>query len=182
MLRQACILSGAALSAAGLQLSACAPQTEYFGLSLAAPVTPAEQTRLMAALDQPHGDAKCRWRIAGSDTIIDVPCDAVPLTALARSAAANNKQAQFELGIRFEEGLGVPRDLSKARKLYRMAARDSISGQPIGFSDFSSNLIGQGEGGDTVQTDPRLGRGTAPSQPSPRGLPEAQERLRRLPD
>jgi hypothetical protein len=172
--------AGGALCAAALLLSACAPPMAYFGLSLDAPVTPAEQMRLEAALAQPAAASGCRWRIAQTETIVNVPCDAVPLTAIARAAAADNKQAQLELGVRFEEGLGVPRDLTKARKLYRMAARGSISGQPIGFPDYSDNLIGRDEGGDSVRTDPRLGRGEAPSQPSPRGLAQARERLRNL--
>lgn len=47
------------------------------------------------------------------------------LELLANRARAGDKQAQLELGIRFEEGSGVERDLDKARKLYRLAASDS---------------------------------------------------------
>lgn len=46
------------------------------------------------------------------------------LTSLARRARAGDKQAQLELGIRFEEGLGVVRDLEKAKMLYTAAAAD----------------------------------------------------------
>jgi len=42
--------------------------------------------------------------------------------ALARRAAAGDKIAQLELGIRFEEGRGVPMDWRRAERLYRMAA------------------------------------------------------------
>ena len=47
------------------------------------------------------------------------------LQQLARRAQAGDKQAQLELGARFEEGRGVPVDLDKARKLYAAAASDS---------------------------------------------------------
>ena len=41
---------------------------------------------------------------------------------LAQRAAAGDKWAQLELGIRFEEGRGVPVDWSRAARLYRQAA------------------------------------------------------------
>jgi hypothetical protein len=44
------------------------------------------------------------------------------LQALARRAAAGDKQAQLELGIRYEEGNGVPLNLGVARILYMGAA------------------------------------------------------------
>lgn len=47
------------------------------------------------------------------------------LQALARRAEAGDKQAQLALGIRYEEGDGVPVDLDRARDLYRLAANDS---------------------------------------------------------
>ena len=51
------------------------------------------------------------------------------LRLLAAHAASGDKFAQFELGMRFEDGRGVMRDLAKARKLYRLAA--SPSGGPL---------------------------------------------------
>lgn len=45
--------------------------------------------------------------------------------ALAARAQAGDKQAQLDLGIRFEEGAGVARNLTAAKKLYRQAASDS---------------------------------------------------------
>jgi hypothetical protein len=45
--------------------------------------------------------------------------------ALAVKAQGGDKQAQLDLGIRFEEGAGVARDLDTAKKLYRQAASDS---------------------------------------------------------
>lgn len=47
------------------------------------------------------------------------------LQQLARRAWVGEKQAQLELGIRFEEGTGVVRDLRQARRLYEDAARGS---------------------------------------------------------
>ena len=47
------------------------------------------------------------------------------LQRLAQMARSGDKQAQLELGIRFEEGLGVERNIGKARKQYRQAASDS---------------------------------------------------------
>lgn len=44
------------------------------------------------------------------------------LRALATLAAAGHKRAQLLLGIRFETGDGVPIDLRRAERLYRMAA------------------------------------------------------------
>ncbi|WOE74577.1 hypothetical protein [Alterisphingorhabdus coralli] len=47
------------------------------------------------------------------------------IQSLASRAQAGDKQAQLDLGIRFEEGRGVARDLKTARKLYERAAKDS---------------------------------------------------------
>jgi len=44
---------------------------------------------------------------------------------LADRARGGDKQAQLELGIRFEEGRELVRDLNKAKALYRQAASDS---------------------------------------------------------
>lgn len=49
----------------------------------------------------------------------------MPLSTLASAAQGGDKQAQLELGIRFEEGRGVTRDMKIARKLYAKAASDS---------------------------------------------------------
>lgn len=51
------------------------------------------------------------------------------LQNLARRAQIGDKQAQLDLGIRFEEGAGVPVDRKRATKLYRLAAIDS--GGPV---------------------------------------------------
>ena len=54
------------------------------------------------------------------------PGDASPeVQALAQRAQRGDKQAQLDLGIRFEEGNGVPQDKARAVKLYRQATSDS---------------------------------------------------------
>lgn len=81
----------------------------------------------------------------------------------ARQAMAGYKQAQLGLGMRFEGGDGVARDLAAAKKLYRQAASDS--------------------GGTIWVYTPRVGNGTSgrvvPVQSGTKqyGLAEAQRRL-----
>jgi len=54
------------------------------------------------------------------------PGAALPeVQALARRAQAGDKQAQLDLGIRFEEGKGVQQDKKRAMRLYRKAAQTS---------------------------------------------------------
>ncbi|HEX5537713.1 MAG TPA: hypothetical protein VFX27_11010, partial [Sphingobium sp.] len=54
------------------------------------------------------------------------PGEASPeVQALAQRAQRGDKQAQLDLGIRFEEGNGVPQDKARAVKLYRQATSDS---------------------------------------------------------
>ncbi|WP_144243880.1 SEL1-like repeat protein [Sphingopyxis sp. MWB1] len=47
------------------------------------------------------------------------------LRSLAQRASVGDKQAQLDLGIRYEQGNGVERDLAQAKRLYRLAASDS---------------------------------------------------------
>jgi hypothetical protein len=55
-----------------------------------------------------------------------VPGRASPeLQSLAHRAQSGDKQAQLDLGVRFEEGNGVPVDRKRAIILYRQAASDS---------------------------------------------------------
>ena len=68
-----------------------------------------------------------------------VALDEMELGRLAQRANTGDKHAQLELGIRFEEGRGVERDLKKARKLYGKAASDSggtiwVYSPPVGNS------------------------------------------------
>ena len=55
---------------------------------------------------------------------IDLAAPSTPeeVKILARSAQGGDKPAQLELGKRFEAGLGVPKDLDRAAKLYASAA------------------------------------------------------------
>jgi hypothetical protein len=55
-------------------------------------------------------------------TAPDLP---VELRELARRAQAGDKQAQLELGIAFEEGRGVVRNIKLASQLYGAAASDT---------------------------------------------------------
>jgi Sel1 repeat len=47
--------------------------------------------------------------------------------SLAGRAQNGDKQSQLDLGIRYEEGRGVPQDPKRARALYRMAATQTGS-------------------------------------------------------
>lgn len=92
------------------------------------------------------------------------PDPAVP--SLAQRAWTGDKQAQLELGIRFEEGIGVPPDIKRARKLYRRAA--TTTGGTIFVY---------------IPPATRGGRGSvAPVNTGPimRGLDEARKRLAAL--
>lgn len=92
---------------------------------------------------------------------------AVPeLQNLASRAQAGDKQAQFELGIRYEEGSGLPIDRGRARKLYQLAADDSG-----GTLWVYSPPAGSGASGRVIPVD------SGPKRP---GLPEARLRLERL--
>lgn len=87
------------------------------------------------------------------------------LQSLALRARAGDKHAQLELGIRFEEGRGVPVRRTLARRLYRLAARDS------GGMVWTHSPSVRGVPGTPIQVD--LG-------PRQAGLAEARRRLERL--
>ena len=78
---------------------------------------------------------------------------------LVRRAQSGDKQAQLELGVRFEEGRGVVRDLEKAKIVYQLAAQDT----PIKQTSFIP------EGG-TIRAE-TTNAGVR------KGLPEAKERF-----
>ncbi|MEV5022580.1 SEL1-like repeat protein [Sphingobium sp. LMA1-1-1.1] len=88
------------------------------------------------------------------------------LQELAQRAQNGDKQAQLDLGIRFEEGNGVPRDKARAMKLYRQAASDSGGTMWVYMPS-----TGNGAKGRVVP----LG-----GQPNITGLVEAQLRLQRI--
>lgn len=89
-----------------------------------------------------------------------------PLQSLAHRARAGDKRAQLELGVRFENGVGVPRDFVRARSLYRAAAQEGAGPMWI-----YSAPAGKGQVGRVIQISPRF--------PQP-GLPEAAKRLQAL--
>ena len=84
---------------------------------------------------------------------------------LALRAEEGDKQAQLELGIRFEEGRGLPVDLRRAERLYRRAARDS--GGTVWA--YAPSVAGTPGHAFPVRSEPR--------QP---GLEEARIRLQRV--
>lgn len=78
-------------------------------------------------------------------------------------AMSGDKQAQLDLGVRFEQGLGVERDLNKAKKLYRQAASDSG-----GTIWVYSPPVGNGTSGRVIPVNSGTKQG---------GLAEARARL-----
>lgn len=65
-----------------------------------------------------------------------LPGEAAPeVQALAGRAREGDKQAQFDLGVRFEDGRGVPVNLRKAVKLYRYAASNTGGNRTIFVPD-----------------------------------------------
>jgi TPR repeat protein len=87
------------------------------------------------------------------------------LRTLARRAAAGDKRAQLALGMRFETGDGVPVDLDRAERLYRLAAATSGDVEDVYFPSVRMKTPGQ----------------VLPRYEPPRfGLPEAQARLEAL--
>jgi TPR repeat protein len=87
------------------------------------------------------------------------------LRALAGRAAAGDKRAQLALGIRFETGDGVPVDLRRAERLYRLAATTTGDVRDVYFSSVHMKTPGK-----VLRTyeAPRF------------GVPEAQARLEAL--
>lgn len=95
-----------------------------------------------------------------------VSSEAAELQALAKFAQAGVKQAQLELGIRFEEGRGLPQDLQRTKELYQRAA--STTGGPMWI--YQPPVTKGAKGGVVpVDTGPKLF-----------GLQEAKRRLARL--
>ena len=88
------------------------------------------------------------------------------LRSLAQRASAGDKQAQLDLGIRYEEGRGVPADLARAESLYRLAASDDLRQKWI-----YTPPVGNGTSGRVIAVDR--------SAANP-GLLEAQHRLQQL--
>lgn len=119
------------------------------------------------------------WIVVGSTAVLIAACAApsryasIDLRAggtpseiqqLAARAQTGEKSAQLELGIRYEQGRGVPTDLKRAAKLYRSASRDeaqrkcvyspAIGGAPAGIVSLQSG----GSGVGLVEAKVRLDR------------------------
>ena len=124
---------------------------------------------------------KCRFLVTLAATLALTAC-AVPtqymgidlaggsadlhLRSLAERARSGDKHAQYQLGLAFESGDGVPRDCRKAMKLYRVAAA------PSGGTMFVyMPPVGRNGRGTVVPLN------TGPPVP---GLPMARERLKTL--
>ncbi len=90
-----------------------------------------------------------------------------PVRSLAARAQTGDKQALYELGLIYETGLGVPVDIRRARKLYRLAA--TTTGGTI-------YVYVPGQKGKAGYVTPV---NTGPVRP---GLPEAKARLKALED
>lgn len=99
---------------------------------------------------------------------IDIASESVlwDIRSLAQRAQAGDKHAQLELGIAFELGRGVPRDLKAARSLYKQAANDSG-----GVIWVYSPPVGSGTRGQVIPIDTGVRRA---------GLEEAKRRLEEM--
>ena len=86
------------------------------------------------------------------------------LAEVQSAAKGGLKTAQYELGRRYEEGIGLERDTSKARKWYKKAARDTV-----GRNFVYSGPVGSEQHGRAIEV------GRPHVQP---GLPAAATRLK----
>jgi hypothetical protein len=91
---------------------------------------------------------------------------AAPPVALECAAASGDKSAQLALGIRYEMGDGVPRDLERAEQLYARAARTDTRPSYV-----YSPAVGKERFGRVIPVSP------AGARP---GLPEARRRFEAL--
>ena len=156
-------LSGAILCAAPILLSGCAAQKSYMGIDLTGPVYAGSGEAPVPVGEAGEPSDPARAMPAPTTYSYAASAKNLPLKVLARRAQAGVKAAQLELGIRFEEGRGVERDLGKARALYRLAA--STSGGQIWIY---SPPVGNGSSGRVIPVN------TGPKQV---GLAEAKRRL-----
>jgi TPR repeat protein len=92
--------------------------------------------------------------------------DQAEVQVLAKRAQGGDKQAQLALGIRYEEGRGLPIDYRRAKALYVRAAQSNPGSLWI-----YSPAAGKGTRGRVISVD----GGSVQS-----GLREARLRLRRL--
>ncbi|MBB3033505.1 hypothetical protein [Alteriqipengyuania lutimaris] len=171
-----------AIAGIAIALSACAAPTAYMGVPFDATANAAmlpqnDLQRLAVAMNL--YDLACRNADARSDACIEASntlrtallgnrqsLASLPLGQVARLASTGNKQAQLELGVRFEEGRGVSCDPDKARALYRRAAANSG-----GTIWVYQPPVGNGTSGRTVPLD---------TGPRETGLSLAAQRLAAL--
>lgn len=92
----------------------------------------------------------------------------IHIQELASRAQRGDKKAQLELGIAFEEGAGVARDIKRARALYTRAAATSGGAVWVYVPP-----VAAGQSGRVTQVD---------TGPAHAGLEEARQRLERLND
>ncbi len=172
-------LAAAALLSAGIVSAAHAASAN----DLDRPLSDAELRKLASAYQRGDlGAGRCAWVHPVTNGPTTLPCEVVPLPVIARMARnPANKNAQLELGKRYEAGRGVAQDLAMARRYYRMAARDNRSGSPIiwGRTELTRPKV---LGGGELAAASMSGIGGKPvsSRMRAAGLPEAQERLRKL--
>ncbi len=124
-------------------LASCADQRSYVGIPIAT------------------ADMKLRPCARGQQDPVQCYKN-LPLGTLANQARIGGKQAQLELGIRFEKGRGVCKDRDTALALYALAAKDT----PRKLTTFIP------DGGSM--------RAETTSVGVEKGLPEAEKRLREL--
>jgi hypothetical protein len=70
------------------------------------------------------------WAAPSSYMVVSIAPDGADS---AVQALAGGKQAQLDLGIRYEEGNGLPPDTKRARKLYRAASAPTKAQIAIGY-------------------------------------------------
>ena len=132
------VASSIGLAVVLLPLSACTTPTSYMGVPFEAQARPVPNPKddLQVLVDAPREyGLVCENMAETSQTCQDAGAqfvtalsikgrslDSLPVGELARLASSGDQQAQFELGVRFEEGRGVTCDADKARALYRKAA------------------------------------------------------------
>lgn len=174
-----------ASAAAGVCLAGVAVPSAAVAETIDRPASAEELTILAAALEQGAlGSGDCPWWHQMANMPTSIPCEVIPLPLLANMAKnPANKRAQLELGKRYEEGRGLTQDFSKARKYYRMAARDLTRGRPILLPGRDPSPLSFGEvghGGTLIETG--FNRPRTPGYVSAVGLPEARVLLKGLPD
>lgn len=91
----------------------------------AAPVVPSNPTTLASAPSslQPNPVAP----VAPGATLENLPPEAIGPMALRSAAAAGNAAAEFQIGVNYTEGKGVPSDLAEAAKWYEKAAAKGLA-------------------------------------------------------